>query len=91
MAPIRILDKNGNSQSIVHNFLKHTRGEADIDRFLLAVDGGGFAIAKGLYTEYRRSLKGRVLRFVEEDHPPAESRVTLADGSAISPVQFQDA
>jgi hypothetical protein len=91
MCPVRILDKFGAPQKIVHNFIKHNRGNGDIDRFLLAVDGAGFQIAKGLYTLRRRSLSGKVLRIFTEDEMPAESKVSLEDGSKVSPVQLVDA
>lgn len=90
VAPVRLLDTQGNPVRIVSNALKHSRGDADVDRFLLAVDGGLFAIAKGLYDKRRASLRGKVLAIVSEDKPPTESKVSLTDGSRISPIQLVD-
>lgn len=90
VAPVRVLNKDGSRNHIVVNALKHTRGDADIDRFLLAVDGGLFAIAKALYNNRRASLVGKVIDFVAGTPPmPNESKVSLADGSVLSPVQVQ--
>lgn len=88
IAPVRILNKDGSRNHIVANALKHNRGDADIDRFLLAVDGGMFQIARGLYDMRRRSVVGKVVGFVKGEEVPVESAVTLADGSTLSPVQL---
>lgn len=90
IAPARILNRDGSRNYIVANALKHKRGQADIDRFLLAVDGGLFAIANTLYSIQRESMKGKILEWVGEESPPAESKVTLADGSVLAPIQLVD-
>lgn len=89
IAPCRLVNKDGSRNAIVANALKHKRGVGDIDRFLLAVDGGLFAIANTLYTIRRGSVVGKVIDWVKgEDHqPPAESKVTLSDGAVLSPIQ----
>lgn len=90
IAPARILNKDGSRNNIVANALKHTHSDADIDRLLLAVDGGVFAIAKALYDMRRASLKGKVVDFVTGTAPaPEESKVKLADGAVLSPIQVQ--
>lgn len=91
IAPIRVINKDGSANSIVANALRHRRKDGDIDRFLLAVDGGLFAIAKALYDIHRNSIKGKVLSLVQEDIPPARSEVVLSDGSKLSPMQLIDA
>ena len=85
VAPVRMLNKDGSRNFIVRNALKHDRGNADIDRLLLAIDGGIFAIAKSLYNK-SRGLKN----FIWKDSKPVESDVTLSDGSTLSPIQVVD-
>ncbi len=87
MAPCRILNKDGSRNFIVANALKHKRGQSDIDRFLLAVDGGLFAIAETLYNIHRSNFVGRAIDWVKNEVPPAESKVKLADGAVLSPIQ----
>lgn len=90
VAPVRVVNKDGSPNYIVANALNHRRGGADIDRFLLAVDGGVFNIAKALYNMRRASLRGKVIDFMRGTPPmPAESKVALADGSKLSPIQVQ--
>ena len=86
MAPIRILNKDGSRNYIVRNATRHQKSDADIDRFLLAVDGGLVAIADAIYSKQQSTLKGKVLGWVGEDKPPAHSAVELADGSKLSPI-----
>lgn len=84
----RILNQDGYGNKIVANAMKHTRGDADIDRFLLAVDGLVFNLAKALYDKRRSSLVGKVVDFVKGPQPaPTASAVNLTDGSKLSPVQ----
>lgn len=91
IAPIRILNRDGSRNYIVSNALKHDRGQADIDRFLLAVDGGLFSIANAIYTARKESMKGKMLDWVGGNQAaPAESAVTLADGSRLSMIQVVD-
>ncbi|MDE1944822.1 MAG: hypothetical protein KGI03_00920 [Patescibacteria group bacterium] len=90
VAPIRILNKDGSRNYIVRNALRHEKSDADIDRFLLAVDGGLYAIAHTLFTKQKARLAGKVLSWVGEEHPPAKSSVELADGSVLSPIQVID-
>lgn len=90
-APVRILNKDGSRNFIVANALRHEKKQVDIDRFLLAVDGGLFTIAKGLYDKRRSSLAGKVVDFVKgTPPPPVASAVSLTDSSVLSPVQVQD-
>lgn len=84
-APIRIANRDGSLNRVVHNALKHTRGQGDIDRFLLAVDGGLFAIANSVYNN-RRAI-ARMADWIDKAQPPAESKVKLSDGSVLSPIQ----
>ena len=86
-APISILNKDGTRNHIVANALRHGSESADIDRFLLAVDGGLFAIAQKLYNEHR-SLKKKAVDWTKGDTGPVESKVKLTDGSTLSPVQI---
>lgn len=86
-APIRIVNKDGSSNRIVFNAIKHLRGQGDIDRFLLAVDGGLYAISNALYN--KRSAMAKLVGWVKkENDPPVESAVKLTDGSVLSPVQI---
>ncbi len=88
-APVRIINRDGSRNYIVSNALKHQRGAGDIDRFLLAVDGGLFAIAQTLYTKRRSTFAGKAVDWVRgTEPPPAESLVKLADGAVLSPIQI---
>lgn len=88
MAPVRIVNKNGTRNYIVRNAVKHRRADVDIDRFLLAVDGGLAAIADAIYLKMSSTFKGKVLGAIGENSPPAHSAVELTDGSKLSPIQF---
>lgn len=85
-APISIINKDGTRNAIVANALRHGKENADIDRFLLAVDGGLFAIADKLYNEHR-SLKNKAVDWFNGGIKPVESKVKLTDGSTLSPIQ----
>lgn len=89
-APIRILNKDGSRNYIVRNALRHGAKDADIDRMLLAVDGGLYTIAKVLHSNQKAKLTGKVLSWVGELPPPVKSAVELADGSQLSPIQLVD-
>ncbi len=91
IAPTRIMNRDGSRNYIVSNALKHKRGVGDIDRFLLAVDGGLFAIAQTLYNIRRSSFIGKTLGWVKgTEAPPAESLVKLSDGAVLSPIQMME-
>lgn len=89
-APIRILNRDLSPNKIVAHALKHQRADGDIDRFLLAVDGGLYSIAHALYSKRTRTFTGKSLEIVGSIEPPGESKVTLADGSTLSPIQMVD-
>lgn len=86
-APVRIANRDGSVNRVVHNAIKHTRNSGDIDRFLLAVDGGLFAIANSVYNN--RKAQARMADWLDKAQPPAESKVKLSDGSVLSPIQVQ--
>lgn len=85
--PVKITNADGTRNFIVSNALKHKRGQGDIDRFLLAVDGGLFAIANALYTQ-RRGL-AKMADWLVGSEPPAQSAEKLTDGSTLSPIQIK--
>lgn len=89
-APVRVMNRDGSRNYIVRNALRHGSNDADIDRFLLAVDGGMYTIAKVLHSKQKATLKGKVLTLVGKDHPPVSSAVELTDGSKLSPFQLVD-
>lgn len=86
-APVRIANRDGSINRVVYNALKHTRGQADIDRFLLAVDGGLFQIANSVYNN--RKALAKMADWMTNEKGPAESKVKLTDGSVLSPIQVQ--
>lgn len=90
IAPARIMNRDGSRNFIVRNMLRHGKNDADIDRFLMAVDGGVYNIAKALYSQKRKKFAGKMLSWVMGDVQPAESALTLADGSVLSPLQVVD-
>lgn len=90
-APIRIVNRDGSRNYIVRNALRHQMGQVDIDRFLLAVDGGLYNIAKVLHSKQRETIKGKILEWTGAgEAPPVESNVKLTDGSTLAPIQLVD-